>query len=125
MSPEAQRIAIAEACGWTKCRLAIKGAGAPERGKSPYGVPPRRGYEVSLPNYTQDLNAMHEAEKVLVNDQRINFIDNLLDVLGLNLGPGGWDMDFDSVWQITHATVPQRAEAFLRTIGKWEEEAKP
>ena len=107
MSPEAQRIAIAEACGWTKCRLAIKGAGAPERGKSPYGVPPRRGYEVSLPNYTQDLNAMHEAEKVIMHA-------DLLFEYGMHIST---DHDYE---HLLRATAAQRAEAFLRTIGKWE-----
>ena len=115
MSPDSQRIAIAEACGWTKCRLAIKGAGAPERGKSPYGVPPRRGYEVSLPNYTQDLNAMHEVEKVL-------------DPKGKDCGYEYWlrtvchipERESAKGRYFYRATAAQRAEAFLRTIGKWE-----
>jgi hypothetical protein len=107
MSPEAQRIAIAESRGWTKCRLAIKGAGAPERGKSPYGVPPRRGYEVSLPNYTQDLNAMHEATQSLTKDQ-LRWYRNLL-------------IEMTGTFEAIDATAAERAEAFLRTIGKWEE----
>ena len=75
-----------------------------------------------LPDYLNDLNAMHEAEKVLLGDQRIIFLDELLDVLGLKLGPGGWDMDLYSVWLMTRATAAQRAEAFLRTLGKWEDD---
>ena len=118
MNPDKQRIAIAEACGWTKCRLAIKGAGAPERGKSPYGVPPRRGYEVSLPNYTQDLNAMHEAEQCLWRKDflaRDTFIDHLARILNPVHGYR------DQLGQhLLDATAAQRAEAFLRTIGKWE-----
>ena len=115
MSPDSQRIAIAEACGWTKCRLAIKGAGAPERGKSPYGVPPRREYEVSLPNYTQDLNAMHEAEKVLPDGHTYwEFIRILDDIV--KHGP-----HIDYVADRASATAAQRAEAFLRTIGKWKD----
>jgi hypothetical protein len=114
MSPDSQRIAIAEACGWTKCRLAIKGAGAPERGKSPYGVPPRRGYEVSLPNYTQDLNALHEAEKVLPDGSTYwEFIRILDDIV--KHGP-----HVDYVADRASATAAQRAEAFLRTLRKWE-----
>jgi hypothetical protein len=76
-----------------------------------------------VPDYLHDLNAMHKAEEVLPdeqNEQVLNYLNALLDVLGINLGPGGWDMDTDSVWQMTHATAAQRAEAFLRTIGKWE-----
>ena len=110
MTPEKQRIAIAEACGWTKCRLAINGAGAPERGKSPYGVPPRRGYEVSLPNYTQNLNAMHEAEKVLWDTGKaMEFTNQLVGIAD------------DHLMCLSHATAGQRAEAFLRVLGLWEE----
>ena len=117
MNEDNQKIAIAEACGWTKCRLAIKGAGAPERGKSPYGVPPRRGYEVSLPNYTQDLNAMHEAEKVLTYEQAEEFVEQLYladQKNNLAENPPPWRFN------VASATAAQRAEAFLRTIGKWE-----
>jgi hypothetical protein len=109
MNKEKQRIAIAEACGWTKCRLAIKGAGGPERKKSPYGVPPRRGYNVSLPNYTQDLNSMQEVEKAMNNNDWWRFVEYLTNICGGGIALG------------ISATAAQRAEAFLRTIGKWEE----
>ncbi len=119
MTPEAQRIAIAEACGFTNVHRfqKWKEGGTMTDGTLVGDIGGRT--RVYVPNYTSDLNAMHEAEEVLVGDQRINFLDNLLDVLGLNLGPGGWDMDFDSVWQMTRSTATQRAEAFLKTIGKW------
>lgn len=114
MSPEAQRIAIAEACGWTKCRLAIKGAGAPERGPSPYGLPPGRNYEAPITTYERDLNAMHEAEKVLKpgfgEGSWMHYSDFLRGICG-----GG------SHLQIIHATAAQRAEAFLRTLNLWKE----
>jgi hypothetical protein len=65
-------------------------------------------------NYTHDLNAMHEAEKVLApkNWDRFskkwwNYYNHLLD---------------DDVQKTIHATARQRAEAFLRTLGKWEED---
>lgn len=35
-------IKTAEKLGWTRCRLAILGAGAPEREPSPHGQPPGR-----------------------------------------------------------------------------------
>ena len=107
MSPEAQRIAIAEACGWTDIKT------GPYDGL-PFGRRKSHQLEV-IPDYLNDLNAMHEAEKVLENLQEAAF--------------RGW------LWlahnqpefrcRIVHATAAQRAEAFLRTIGKWEEEAKP
>ena len=107
MNNEKQRIAIAEACGIV----------SQDQWGSLYKTP--RGILRDCPDYLNDLNAMHRAEEVLLGDQRIAFLDELLDVLGLEIGPGGWDMDFISVWQMTRATAAQRAEAFLRTIGKW------
>jgi hypothetical protein len=59
------------------------------------------------PDYCNDLNAMHEAEKVLTRDQIEVFCDQLL--------PKHY-----GIWWGIHTTARQRAEAFLRTIGKWE-----
>lgn len=64
--------------------------------------------------YASDLNLMHEAEKVLMqnNNWRMGEYEARL---------------FNSVEEMNnvslyfHATARQRAEAFLRTIGKWEE----
>lgn len=63
-----------------------------------------------LPNYCSDLNAMHEAEKWIVDGQ---------------------DKELRSRWFIkmqqigtcagTHATAIQRAEVFLRAHRKWKE----
>lgn len=65
------------------------------------------------PDYCSDLNAMHQAEKGLApkNWNRFsetwwNYYHHLLD---------------GDVQKIIHATARQRAEAFLRTLGKWEE----
>jgi len=58
-------------------------------------------------NYCNDLNAMHEAEKVLVLAQWVVYGEELAR---LNAFP------------MVHATAKQRAEAFLKTIEKWEEE---
>lgn len=59
-------------------------------------------------NYTHDLNAMHEAEKVLSDDQLNIFYPRQL---------GAWVNTTKPIY----ATARQRAEAFLRTLGKWEE----
>lgn len=66
----------------------------------------------ALPNYCEDLNAMHEAEKTIV--------------------PKTWDNFSETWWNYCkhlrslpsyaeHATALDRAKAFLKTIGKWEE----
>lgn len=57
-------------------------------------------------NYLGDLNAMHEAEKTLSIDQRGKYAHLLL---------------VTSEWSIA-ATAAQRAEAFLRVIGKWRDD---
>jgi hypothetical protein len=51
---------------------------------------------------------MHEAEKTLTDDQREVFYPRNL---------GAWQSPFN----VIYATSRQRAEAFLRTLGKWEE----
>jgi len=100
MSPEAQRIAIAETCGFTHVRC----------------IPPDHciGHHPSrpsaVPDYLNDLNAMHEAEKTLPPAQFWEYADFLRQFHN-GLGVDGY---------IT-ATAAQRAEAFLRTICKWEE----
>ena len=87
MKPEQQRIAIAEACGEDNDSI----------------------YRDLIPDYLNDLNAMHEAEKVLVRLQWVSYLRRLQTLC-----------DESVSWPI-HATAAQRAEAFLRTIGKWEE----
>tara|TARA_R110000772_G_scaffold266171_1_gene388278 strand:+ start:917 stop:1222 length:306 start_codon:yes stop_codon:yes gene_type:complete len=96
MKPEAQRIAIASACGWTR-------NGSSGNEEHPW-VKPVNGVAKSLPNYLSDLNAMHEAEKVL---EQKNLITPYLQRLGMGRRP---------TWQVCRATAPQRAEAFLCTL---------
>ena len=101
MKPEQQRIAIAEACGWKPDKRGLGWL-------SPHGC-----YEPE-PDYLNDLNAMHETEKILIRP-------NLY-------AQGGWGMYLRHLSIVTDeqhpidATAAQRAEAFLRTIGKWEGE---
>ena len=64
-------------------------------------------------DYCNDLNAMHEAEKMLIPKNWNNYSENwwiYCKLLRVN------DAD-----EAIHATARQRAEAFLRTLGKWEE----
>ena len=97
MTPEQQRIAIAEACGRV------------QRADG-FWFPAGKYYgSAGIPNYLNDLNAMHDAEKVLVRLQWVSYLRRLQTLC-----------DESVSWPI-HATASQRAEAFLRTIGKWEE----
>lgn len=87
MSKEEINIAIAAACGWAHPSV------------QPY----------AFPDFCNDLNAMHEAEKTLKLGMRSRY-DAELFMLA--------ERDHCFIWE---ATARQRAEAFLKTIGKWEE----
>lgn len=96
--------AIAQACGWTRdnnpdCDCLYRTAD----GRAMF-------------NPASCLNAMHEAEKVLTAFQENIYISRLADIIIASgeRNIGGFDY--------LHATAAQRAEAFLRTIGKWEED---
>jgi hypothetical protein len=92
--------AIAEACGWTQI--------------SEDGVVGRAPGEMCnrvlfVPLYCSNLNAMHGAEKLLNSDE-------LFEKYYLEL----YETTQSTRWPVS-ATARQRAEAFLRTLGKWEE----
>ncbi len=111
MTPEEQRIAIAEACGWTATvdddqfwrATRADGSMTSDLWCSMSSV-----WNVGIPDYLNDLNAMHEAEKVLTREQEKEYAYQLEAVC----------CPLEYGW---HATATQRAEAFLRTIGKWKE----
>ena len=111
MKPEAQRIAIAEACGWSRCEGS---AGYETRYR---GTPSETTVCVWLPDYLNDLNAMHEAEKVLTDEQDLEYSEALEQVVSARFGCS----NAEDMRRLRSATAAQRAEAFLRTIGKWEE----
>ena len=84
-------VAIAEACGW-------------EEGVERYvqNLPLMK----APPDYCTDLNAMHEAEEMLTGVLWRDYFERL-QRHGKASG--------------IRASARQRAEAFLRTLGKWEE----
>jgi len=107
MKPEQQRLKIAEVCGWeiNKRKWLAK--------------PPNDSWQYldTIPDYLNDLNAMHEAEKNLKPKQQVDYC-NWLDKL---VGNPPTDNIY-LVWgDATFATAAQRAEAFLRTLNLWEE----
>ena len=129
MSPEAQRIAIARACGWEQVGLPSH----PHIWRSPTGEGWRGPFRYAVssvrlkgreqcevyPDFLSDLNAMHEAEKVLFTSVwRTNEWESHVRRItqrDADEGTGLYE-------RIIRATAAQRAEAFLKTIGKWEHE---
>jgi hypothetical protein len=105
MSDVQINIAIAEACGFYKEKPWSNGSEC--WGHKDY--PPHVGFE-EIPDYCNDLNAMHEAEKILSDESHADYACELVKTIRQN---GEW---FESV----SATAAQRAEAFLRTINYWK-----
>ena len=105
MSPEAQQLAIAEACGYTQ-------------GIGMHGLEwwtDSEGVHDEPPNYLHNLNAMHEAEEVMTEMQRCDYSNHLYDLACKH-------QEVTEKWRYLSMTAAQRAEAFLRTIGKWEDD---
>jgi len=112
MNNEKQRIAIAEACGWKMHDhpdCLAKKDGWVSRGWDTWVMNPsgRLVFKHDIPDYLTDLNAMHAAEKVLNNVQRERYRTELV---------------YSHAGRDVFATAAQRAEAFLITIGKWEDD---
>jgi hypothetical protein len=103
-----QRIKIAEACGYSKGWDYRSGCSA---------TPWNEWCIKSLPDYLNDLNAMHEAEATLDFEQAELFEDELYDVTFKN--NNGLENPLPCRFSVCHATAAQRAEAFLKTIEKW------
>lgn len=72
----------------------------------------------NAPDYYHSLDAMREAWQTLNRKQRVEFSKHLRGVV-VNAGGHAASFDWDIVACVENATAPQRAEAFLRTIGKW------
>ena len=127
MTPEAQQIAIAEACGWKDVkhtkheevdienRSIIHWSGLT-------GIPPEFAHwanRVRIPDYLNDLNAMHEVEKVLSSknepvkgeSQRSAYLD-WLGYCGEN--------NTSEVYGCVSATASQRAKALLKALNLWK-----
>ena len=126
MTNEEINLAIAEACGWvnfilpsqdeyyflTDLELGRAMGKAVGRNFSLH----KDGLHYPLTNYCKDLNAMHEVEKTLYRGMILKEY--------YSCGHGRFKEVLRVLFNETvSATARQRAEAFLRTIGKWKEEA--
>ena len=119
MNKEAQRIAIAEACGWTECyfdNILNKLCGYPKGCNADNSG----CYVKELPDYLNDLNAMHAAEKTLDYGHRCFYCEHLYYIIPEATISLYGDRDYAEYWELTVATASQRAEAFLRTLNLWK-----
>ena len=105
MTSEQKRIAIAEACGWKR-----EFDGNHEEPEW-YWIPPNDpDGDGELPDYLNDLNAMHEAEKMLTPLQWFDYSALLTKIVGPK------DQEY---YLNLHATAAERAEAFGLTLQLW------
>lgn len=138
MTPIAQRIAIAEALGWEiPAEVYEKRIIAGESPRKASGAPPLFGkkpgtendWSKDVPDFCNDLNAMHEAEKVLTDERgKDSFVRHLLDCIWRperkHIDPpkgGWWSITTHEAPKLISATAAQRAEAFLRTLNLWDD----
>lgn len=118
MTPEAQRIAIAEACGLFRIaplrRTTRKGKECPDGVLLWYCEEHHGGCGTyaRLHDYLNDLNAMHEAEMWM------------FETYETMEGAGRLSLYTKLLRRLEHplfATAAQRAEAFLRTLNLWDD----
>jgi hypothetical protein len=103
VSDEQINIAIAEACGWSEISD-WKAAGI-------NGLHPSGQWTEVIPNYTSDLNAMHEA--MLLHPRK----ELLRDFLYLEVLEDPTNKTNEPAW----ATAKQWAMAYITSLGKWIE----
>ena len=109
MKPESQRIAIAEACGHLNPRQSDSGAFFASYARNADG---KYWGTHGIPDYLNSLDAMHEAEKVLMDhcDGWGDYCHKLRRHFVTSDGA-------------IRATAAQRAEAFLRTLNLYTDES--
>lgn len=132
MKPEQQRIAIAEACGWSGpfgmfSHCASGKQLLTSRSDTLHGTPPKNKGKPEdecsykpVPDYLNDLNAMHEAEKVLSNEQAFTMREHAWRIASFKDGKCGHASRDEQGRNCYNATATQRAEAFLRTLNLWK-----
>ena len=118
MTNRAINKAIAEHLGWKELDFHLDGKRI--LGKRPSfhnGKIVSYTVDQYVPDYCNDLNAMHKAERLLDDDQWLEYMLNLQDVLQRDPDRGKWIVRQDNM----HSTAAQRAKAFVKTIDKWKE----
>ena len=118
MSPEAQRIAIAEACGWRRIKEQHRNWDGPPELELwgarllPDGENDDLRIREEVPDYLNSLDAIFGAIKMMTNDQK----DEVVRRIGWSAVRGCWDNSF-----IANATPAQWSRAFLQTLNLWTE----
>ncbi len=118
MNKEKQRIALAKYRGYKDIawRVVCEGTGM-DTWVLCSGIIGKGGCEI--PDYGNNLSAMHEVEKSMTDEQWEEYSNILFDITH------PWDDcgSFESIIRATcHADAAQRLEAILKTLNLWEQE---
>jgi hypothetical protein len=118
MKPEQQRIEIAKACGWELKSNGLSPMWSWQNESLTHRIKWVAHKEMAsqgvLPDYLNDLNAMHEAIGTLLFSQRRAYRINLKEIMSKKINPA-----VICYSECIDAPAAQRAEAFLKTIDKW------
>lgn len=128
MKQDEQQIAIAAACGWKYIRAEVDWLPNELTGHftKPHPTDPEKEKfyctRHSIPDYLNDLNAMHQALAYLEPDQIDQFAAELTAIVLENDTKAWWDLNMNEVGHVINATAAQHAEAFLRTLNLWTDD---
>lgn len=119
MNKEKQRIKIAEACGYLNPRFSESGtciASCYQKEDGSYfGT-------CGVLDFLNDLNAMQVAENTIQIHSDQKWVECIVNIA---LNKAHWDFDKSDGWDwvalVSKLSAAQRAEAFLRTLGLWED----
>lgn len=106
MTNEEINVAIAKECGWTVMQFGERNLYRPPEWDG--GMAWERS---KCPDYCNDLNAIHEAEKLLEGSARLDdlaYRRHMQDICG-------------TLTKSIRSTARQRAEAFLKKLDLWKE----
>ena len=101
-----KRIKVAECAGWKRTHFRTDAFWFMEHVSTVHVT--------DLPDYLNDLNAMHEAEKVLEPAQWRGFVCNIIDILLIDIALDRFELN--DHFTFIHATAAQRAKAFVLTL---------
>lgn len=139
MTAEEKRIAIAEACGWSIRKRRCPHSQSVEewfwyapgsdlfredhvgtRQHMTSGEIVGNPVPNAIPDYLNDLNAMHQAESTLTPEEKFHYRGYLAQAVHMAAAMGEIGIEEDVYYSTIHADAKYRAQAFLWTKGKWK-----
>ena len=105
LSSEEKRIRVAELCGIANIFKKYVDVGGPAEYYLAFKTN-NQGITKEIPDYINDLNAMHEVEATIPEEKELEYTDNLSCLTDFKDG-------YANIWR---TTAEQRAEAFVLTM---------